>query len=84
MRQLLNSKLDFAMDDVPYVRDFFQHIPEESAVEMYNRIMSQPNPLIPLYKGLDLVKQGSLAYNTDGTYAYAILQCMSNRHQYMV
>lgn len=67
------------MDEVPYVADFFHHVREESAIEMYNKIMKQPQPLIPLYEGLNLVKQGSLAYNTDGNYAYVILKCIPNQ-----
>lgn len=74
MKQLLNSRLDFAMDELPYVQDTFHFIIEESAVEMYNKIMAQPKPLVPLFTGLNLVKKGTLAYNTDGIYAYALLK----------
>nr|QGW45456.1 ionotropic receptor 75f [Bradysia odoriphaga] len=74
MRQLLNSRLDFAMDELPYVQDIFSHVFEESALEMYNKIMKQPIPFLPLFTGLDLVKKGSLAFNTDGISAYAILK----------
>lgn len=76
MKQLLNSKLDFAMDDVPYVQDILSYVPEESAVKMYNKIMAQPHPLMPLRDGLNLVKKGGFAYNTDGSYAYEILKSM--------
>lgn len=77
MKQLLNSRLEFAMDDVPYVQDTFNHVIEESAVEMYNKIMAQPKPFLSLFVGLDLVKKGAFAFNTDGIYAYAILKCAS-------
>lgn len=74
MRQLLNTRLDFAMDELPYIQDTFSHVFEASALEMYNKIMDQPKPFLPLFTGLDLVKKGSLAFNTDGIYAYAILK----------
>lgn len=74
MKQLLNSRLDFAMDELPYIQDTFSHVFEESALVMYNKIMEQPKPFIPLFTGLNLVKKGTLAYNTDGIYAYAMLK----------
>lgn len=54
MKQLLNSKLDFAMDPFPYIQDTFVHISEESAVEMYNKILGQPQPFLPLFIGMSL------------------------------
>lgn len=77
MKQLLHSGLDFAIDEFPYVQDVFYHSQEESAVELYNKIIAQPKPLLNVFAGLDLVKKGSLAFNTDGIYAYAILKSMS-------
>ncbi|XP_037027053.1 glutamate receptor U1-like isoform X2 [Bradysia coprophila] len=74
MKQLLHTRLDFAMDELPYIQDVFSHVFEESALEMYNKIMEQPIPFLPLFTGLDLVKKGSLAFNTDGIAAYAILK----------
>lgn len=74
MKQLLNSRLDLAMDELPYIQDTFSHVFEESALLMYNKIMEQPKPFIPLFTGLNLVKKGTLAYNTDGIYAYAMLK----------
>lgn len=81
MKQLLNTRLDFAMDELPYVQDTFSHVFEESALEMYNKIMAQPKPFIPLFTGLNLVKKGTLAYNTDGIFAYALLKCKCHRTQ---
>lgn len=74
MKQLMHSGLDFAIDEFPYVQDVFAHSQEESAITLYNKIMAQPKPLLNVFAGLDLVKKGSLAFNTDGIYAYAILK----------
>lgn len=76
MKQLLQSKLDLAMDELPYIQDILHYNTEESAVRMYNKIMAQPMPFLPLYKGLNLVKDGSLALDTDGVNAYPILKSM--------
>lgn len=73
MEHLLQSGLDFATDPFPYVVDIFNHSGDESAVKMYKKIMKQPKSFIPIFTALNLVKQGTLAYNTDGIYAYAIL-----------
>lgn len=62
------------MDEYPYIQDTFVHIQEESAVEMYNKIMSQAKPFLPLDEGLNLIKKGTLAFNTDGIYAYTKLK----------
>lgn len=52
MKQLLHSRMDFAMDPFPYIQDTFVHIREESAVEMYNKILAQPQPFLPLFTGM--------------------------------
>lgn len=65
------------MDEVPYVQDTFSYVFEESSLEMYNKIMAQPKPFQPLFTGLNLVKKGTLAFNTDGIYAYALLKSTS-------
>lgn len=77
MKQLMHSGLDFAIDEFPYVEDVFRHSREETTVAMYNKIMEQSKPLLNVFTGLDLVKKGTLAFNTDGIYAYAILKSMS-------
>ncbi|KAJ6639573.1 hypothetical protein Bhyg_12321, partial [Pseudolycoriella hygida] len=64
------------MDELPYIQDTFCHVFEESALEMYNKIMRQPKPFLSLFTGLNLVKKGTLAFNTDGVYAYAILKTL--------
>lgn len=78
MKQLLHSRLDLALDELPYIQDIFHYNNEESAVEMYNKIMAQPTPFLSLNKGLNLVKKGSLAFNTDGVNAYPIVKSMSH------
>lgn len=67
-----------AMDELPYIQDTFNHVTEKSALEMYNKIMAQPKPFLSLFTGLNLVKKGTLAFNTDGVYAYAILKSECN------
>lgn len=79
MKQLLRSKLDLALDELPYIQDIFHYNTEESAVKMYNKIMSQPSPLLTLDKGLHFVKKGSLAFNTDGINAYPIVKSITLR-----
>lgn len=66
------------MDELPYIQDTFSFIIEESAVKMYEKIMAQPKPFYPLFTGLQLLKEGTLAFNTDGIFAYAILKGMRN------
>lgn len=77
MKQLLHSKLDLRLDELPYIQDIFRYNTEASAVEMYKKIMAQPSPLIPLHKGLNLVKRGTVAFNTDGVNAYPILKSIT-------
>lgn len=78
VKQLMHSGLDFAIDEFGYIEDVFHHSREESTVELYNKIMAQPKPFLNVFAGLDLVKKGSLAFNTDAIYAYAILKSMSH------
>lgn len=80
MKQLLHSELDLALDELPYIQDIFHYNTEDSAVQMYNKIITLPSPLLPLHKGLNLVKEGSLAFNTDGINAYPIVKSMSHTH----
>lgn len=82
IKQLLHSKLEIAVDEVPYVLDNFQRVKEESAVQLYNTVISQPSPFMPLYSGLNMVKKGSFAFHTDGSYAYKILKCMLKLHRF--
>lgn len=67
MKQLSHSKLDLALDELPYIQDIFRYNIEESAVEMYNKVMKQRRPLLPLHEGLNMVKAGTLTFNTDGS-----------------
>lgn len=96
IKGLLNSKLEVAIDEVPYVLDNFKRVKEDSVVKLYNKVMEKPNPFMPVYRGklfkvdifnfnkflwgtwigLSLVKRGSFAFHTDGSYAYTILKCI--------
>lgn len=75
MKQLFNSRMEFAVDEVPYILDNFKRVREESAVKLFRKVMSQPNAFLPLNRGLSMVKKGSFAFNTDGSFAYTILKC---------
>lgn len=59
VKQLLNSPFEFGVDVVPYVIDNFHIAKEESTVQLYNKIMINPETaLMPLHTGLLLLKQG--------------------------
>lgn len=61
VKQLLNSPFQFGVDVVPYVIDNFHVAGEESTVQLYNKIMKNPEKvLMPLHTGLQLMKQGSI------------------------
>lgn len=58
-KQLLNSPFKFGIDVVPYVIDNFHVAKEESTVQLYNKIMKNPdNVMMPLLTGVHLMKQG--------------------------
>lgn len=60
--QLLNSRFEFGIDVVPYVIDNFHVAKEEATVQLYNKIMKNPDKaLMPLQTGLKLLKQGKLS-----------------------
>lgn len=40
--------------------------------------MTQPTPIVPLYQGLNMVKNGGFAISTDANYAYKILKRISH------
>lgn len=75
MKQLLDSKMPVGVDDLPYIIDNFKRVKEESSLKLYNRVMSEPNPIMPLYEGLKMVKKGSFAFHTDGSSSYSLLKC---------
>lgn len=77
VQQLYNSKLDVATDDVVYVQDIFKYAGEKWTKKLYNKVMTQPTPIVPLYQGLNMVKKGGFAISTDANYAYKILDRMS-------
>lgn len=74
MEHLYKSKLDVAIDDIPYIQDVFKYVGEEWTTKLYHRVMTQQKPTVPLYTGLNMVKRGLIAFNTDGNYAYKILK----------
>lgn len=77
VEQLYNSKLEVAIDDIAYVQDIFKYVNEEWTAKLYNRVMTQSKPIVPLSKGLNMVKKGLFVLNTDANYAYKLLQRMS-------
>lgn len=74
MHQLYDSKLDVASDDVAYTKDIFKYVQEEWTAKLYEKVMEQPKPLLPVLTGLSQVKKGYFAINTDANYAYKILK----------
>lgn len=59
VKQLLHSPFAFGIDDVPYVIDNFHIAKEESTVQLYNKIMKNPeNVMMSLQTGVHLMKQG--------------------------
>lgn len=74
MQHLYDSKLDVASDDVPYTLDIFKYVQEDWTAKLYEKVMEQPKPILPIYNGLSKVKKGYFAINTDGNYAYKILK----------
>lgn len=75
MKQLLHSNMEMGMDRVPYVRDVFKRVKDESSFKLYKKLIdNQDKTIMPLQKGLDLVKKGGFAFNTDVISAYNILK----------
>lgn len=75
MKQLLHSNMEMGMDRVPYVRDVFKRVNEETSFRLYKKLIDNPGrTIMPLQKGLDLVKKGGFAFNTDVISAYNILK----------
>lgn len=74
MSQLLQSKLEFYLDDVPYVLDNLRHSKDESAMEIYKLVRKSPDRIVSVPKGLDLIKQQGFALSTDASYAYPKLK----------
>lgn len=77
MEHLYKSKLDVAIDDIPYIQDVFKYVGEEWTAKLYQRVTTQQRPTVPLYTGLDMVKKGLIAFNTDGNYAYKLLKSIN-------
>lgn len=75
MKQLVQSKLKCFLDDVPYILDNLRYSKDESAQEIYQEILKDPETrIVSVQKGVDLVKQKGYALNTDASYAYPKLQ----------
>lgn len=59
VKQLLNSPFEFGVDAVPYVIDNFHIAKEESTVQLYNKIMKNPEKVVmSLETGVNLMKRG--------------------------
>lgn len=74
MSQLLQSKLECVLDDVPYILDNLRHSKDESAKQIYQQVLKDPDRVVSVPKGLDLVKKQGFALNTDASYAYPKLK----------
>lgn len=75
MSQLLHSHLECVLDDVPYILDNLRYSKDESAMEMYQQVLKDPETkIVSVPKGLDLIKQRGFALNTDASYAYPKLK----------
>lgn len=67
VKQLLHSRFEFGIDQVPYVLDNFHAATETSTFQLYDKIMKNPGKvLMPLRTGLNLLKKGGFVFNTDG------------------
>lgn len=73
MSQLLQSKLECVIDDVPYILDNLQHSKDESAQKIYQQTLKEPERIVSVPKGMELVKKG-YALSTDASYAYPKLK----------
>lgn len=81
MSQLLKSKLQCIVDDVPYIIDNLQHSRDEASIEIYQQVMKNPEKrIVPLARGLDLIKQKGYALTTDASYAYPKLKGMNMKN----
>lgn len=74
IQQLLDSRLQCAIDEVSYVRDIFNHAIDPVAIRLYREKILQPNNVVRLDRGLALVKRGGWAFHTDVSSTYIRLQ----------
>lgn len=74
IKDLLDSNLYIFVDEVPYILDNFKRVKEKSAMELFNKVMSQSSIFLPLSKGITMIKRGYV-FHTDASYAYLILKC---------
>lgn len=58
---MLNSKLSFGLDEQPYVGNNFFYAKEESTVQLYKKMMKQPeHTIMSAQVGLRLLKKGKI------------------------
>lgn len=85
VKQLLNSRLEFGIDVVPYIIDNFHIAKEESTVQLYNKIMENPEKaLMPLQTGLNLLKRGWFAFYFCVIHVVAVLVFKHNLIKYKI
>lgn len=74
LSQLLQSKLEYVLDDVPYILDNLRYSKDESANKIYQQVLQdKENRIVTVPRGMELVKKG-YALNTDASYAYPKLK----------
>lgn len=76
VKSLLESNLYIYVDEVPYILDNFKRVKENSAMELFNKVMAQAQNQIfmPVSKGVEMIKRGNV-FHTDASYAYLLLKC---------
>lgn len=74
VQQLLDSRLQCAIDDVSYVRDIYNHAIDPVAVQLYREKILEPNNIFRLDRGLELLKRGGWAFHTDVSSTYIRLK----------
>nr|QGW45452.1 ionotropic receptor 75b [Bradysia odoriphaga] len=77
VKQLGRSSLNFGIDDSAYILETFDQSNEDSVVKLRKRIMkNRDKNIMDLHEGLDLMKKGGFAFNTDVTSSYLKIKKM--------
>ena len=74
LRQLIDSKLEVAVEDVSYNHFFFEEPPEPIFQELFEKKIKKKNYFLNVTWGLELVKKGGFAYNVDTSYGYRVVE----------
>lgn len=74
IKSLLDSNLFTYVDEVPYIFDNFKRVKEQSAVQLFKKVMDQNPTFMPVSRGVEMIKLGHV-FHTDASYAYLLLKC---------